>query len=310
MGYADSKAKINKEFNSLSVNRSDLNYMNKQLNDLNTDVTMKHAKECSSGVNIQQLIDFSGATVAGDFTLRNVEMDSEAQVTFSCVNSSAVRSDVATEMVKSMLSNIENNVDSSVMAALETGAESSSSAGPMPSKASSKVKIDEKINITNINENTKNLQNIMENAVSTNFTHEEAQKCITAVQTKQGVDGRGMRVGGNVLIEDFNLSSAANVYSQCTQTSDVSSKITNQIAEEIGLSVVEDTTQKTEAESITTATSSAVAGMFDMTSLLMCCVCFIGCALLIGVVLTLTGEGEGDMFSSGGGRKLKRSKLR
>jgi len=286
MGKSKSKTSITKELNQLTVNRSSINVVNEQMNDLSVDVTIDMAKMCSNSAVLTQLLEFEGATVGGDFVLKDVELVAEMNVSFECLQSGEVRNEMGNSMAKTLMESIQTSVDSEVLAQLETDASAAASTGLAATGSStSKTDVKETINITSITENNKNFENIMHNAISNNFSNSEVQNCISSVNLQQGLKANGLRVGGDVLIDGFKMNAVVDAYSKCIQDTQAASKIVNQIAEEIGIEIVEEASSKSSVESTTTASSSAVVSGLDSimnpTSLASCSIV---CIIVVGGV--------------------------
>jgi len=124
-------------------------------------------------------------------------------------------------------------------------------------KSSSESNVNNINNYTSITDTKKKLENIVENSISSNFSSDDAQDCISQVNQKQGIDGSGALIKGSVNIANFEAEQVSNVFAECIQKSKVGSSITNDIINNTGITVKEDSSTKLTNDMEGAATSSA-----------------------------------------------------
>ena len=267
MGSSESKSTIKNENNTLIVNKSDIEIVNKQLNEMSTNVAVNNAKSCSSSVNLEQVIDFSGAHIKGDFNIGTdgkgnagkVSLKQENVATFKCVQSTTVANEIGQNMLNDMMAKIDSSVSNEALNKMVANADSKAETGALSfgGSSNSESNVENINNYKSITETKKKLENIVQNSISSNFTADDAQECINQVNQKQGIDGSGALIEGSVNIANFEADQVSNIFAECVQKSNVGSKITTDIANNMGVEIKEDSSTKLTNDMEGTATSSA-----------------------------------------------------
>jgi len=289
-GDSKSRSNVTSNVTNLLVNQSDLNFLNSQLNDLSTDIVMNAAKTCSTTVYLQNLLDFSEATIAGDFVATGVNLSQLAEVSFGCVNTDTVTSEITVDMIDSMLASLNSSLDASAINDIENTSAAEASTGFLATgDTSSRSNLDQTLTNTIINEDTKNIQNVMENVIDNRMENNSIQECISNVQMIQGYDGERMTLGGSFYLEDYNSEQVSDTFGKCIQDSTFTNDITTAVTKELGMEIIDDVSMGT--DNTVTNISESIAfsgGLFGMGSL-SCCLLMILC--VVGVLFFLKQSG-------------------
>lgn len=325
MGSSHSSSVVNQKYNTTIVNRSDIDLLNKSINDFVANTVVNQASKCSASISQLQTIDLSGMIIGGDLNIGEVDQSQTSAITFDCIQISEFKNDIANGILNKYLDAMKESYSSDVLDKLNASAQSSGKGGFASTgsvSASSKVNVDYKF--TNITDTHKNLQNIVQNSITNNMNLNDIQECIATVKTNQQFSLAGSKVGGSVTIGAIRQDQAASLMAKCTQQKNNANKITNQILADAGIQIDEtnstkksttiaDTTSSTAVnsgffESLGDGIKSALQGVGDMVgaifgglltgpalSIFVCCiVCLCILALLFGVSkLFSSGDGPG-----------------
>lgn len=256
-----STSTVNQNYETNIVNKSDIEVMNKQLNNFASETIMDSAKACSASISQLQDISFAGMKVAGDLNIGKVEQNQDSAISFSCVQSDKVRNDVAQGFVTDMMSQLENNYDANIVdkMAAAADAEGSSSFGSTGGPdVDSTVNMDYKYNSRT--ETSKKISNVVQNEVNNTFKNSTVSECLASAKQNQKISFENVDVGGDATIEALSQSQAVEVVANCSQISDATSTITNNVASSLGLEVKETSTTTKETDMTGEATSVSSAG--------------------------------------------------
>lgn len=307
----------NQTYDSSIINKSDIEIVNKQITDITSNTMMENASSCSASASQRQSFDMHGTRIAGNLNIRGITQDQTQNVDFSCVNISQVSGTVGNEVLAKMMTNLDSKFDASLLDKLNSTANTDNNTGfggGIGANTSSNSNINYKS--TTVNENRKKIENVVKNSISNNMNLKSVQECTMNSMQNQEIDFSNMDVDGNANIGEISQKQVLNLVAKCVNQSKMGSNITNQIVNDLGLTVKEDTSIKKEADLASSATTKNVAtgpiqdlgnaigsifgGIFGGLSkmilipilvVIVCC-CLCCCALLVFM-----------MMGSGGGQK-------
>jgi len=245
MGGSKSHNTVTHKNSTLTVSNEDIKILNEQLNQTVTNVSMEQAKDCGQTLDTKNLIDLSDSVVGGDINIGagsngedcRTNLTTKQNATFSCIQASTITNDIGQQMMEQILQKLESGYTNDALNSMEDAANQSAAAGSMAigsdSSTSNDVNTDNTfVSKTNI---SKNLQNVVRNAVTSNFSAKDVQNCMDEVNAKQGIDAHGAIVGGSVNICNYSSDIVQNIYGKCVQQSDTGSKITTDLVATLGL---------------------------------------------------------------------------
>lgn len=254
MGGGGSKAKSSVEVknNSLIVNQTDIDIVNKNIVDTTVNTLIKRANEATATLNNTQVVDMSGGFVYGDFEPGSIEQDMRGQLNFQTLQKDAVRTDIIMDVMNKLNDTLNRNVSNDILDKMNANAAASQTSGFLGgfgtgggnSDADSKI-----INsYTNVNTTRKSLNQEMVTKLVNNFTQETINKCIANINNSQYVNYSNKIVYGNFRPAFIKQSIASDLIANCLQSSETAQKITKQIAATTGVSIVDNssTTKKTD----------------------------------------------------------------
>jgi hypothetical protein len=275
MGSSSSKTSStstsNQKYETNIVNKSDTEILNKTVNDFSANTVVKKASDCSANITQLQTVDFSNMKITGDLKIGEIDQTQSAALTFDCVQIDTFKNDIANGTMTSYMDALKNNYNSDTLDKMNATAGASAkgsfgSTGQTNTKSNSNV--DYKFNSTT--DTHTNIQNVVQNAIQNNLSMETLKNCIAHVKSNQLTTASGTSVGGSVDIQIIKQDQASTAMADCTQKSDDGNKITNEIAQELGITIdnsnsVKKTTNITTsatAESVSTGVGEAVSSVF------------------------------------------------
>ena len=268
MGGSSSKASTSQNLENNFVNKSSLNLLNSTINSTIVNTTIKNVKQCSAVLLQNQNIKIIGLNAGGDITITSQQVQ-QGMLNFACAQSTDVYNNIMTEVINTIMDQLSSSVNNNVLNDLnaQASAKSTDQWGSFPwggADSSSDTSQEVRNNITNVNNKT--INNVVKNAVSTNFTNKNYDKCISKVIGTQEFLARDLTAGRNITLT-LNQDQSTKVFSQCIQSSKVSNFITQNIADFFGLTIRDDVsnsaTNLLSAESLAESLKGGPLGLFS-----------------------------------------------
>ena len=267
MGGSKSKSKTSatNTYDTTVVTNNDLELLNKSVNDFVSNTVVNQASNCSASITQLQNVNISDINSSGSVVIGGVDQNQSSAITFDCVQLSAFQNDIANGVLTQYMSAIENNYDTSSLAQMDATAESNSknqfgSTGSSNSKSST----DNTYKFNSVTNTNQNIQNIVENSITNNMSLSDVQSCMASVTSSQSVNIARINAGGDVTIQPISQTQASSLLASCLQEKNNGNKISNQIATDLGLTVVTESTVTSSAEMASKATAeSSNTGVFQ-----------------------------------------------
>lgn len=305
MGQTSSRATAKLSSNTVIVNQSDINLLNKTVNNLTVDMMIESAKSCSSSI-VQNQDQIIGSITAGGKSNISLTQEQAAKLDFSCLQKDNVQFDIINKITDTMKNQINNTNNSEVLNKMVANvqAKAQDQWGSFPwSGSKSDVNINQEVN-TFVQNNTKvNLSNVVENASFANFKTKLASDCIGKIIQSQ------KQIIGSIAAEDqaviaLTQKQAADALIKCVQDSNIAQQIVTDVVKFVGLNleIQNDTKSDTnlaadgKAESETQGFFQGVSGFFTglfsgfgsygpmLSSLLIFFCCCLFCLVIISFV--------------------------
>ncbi len=327
MGGSSSKAKTKQTITNNTVNQNFMDTVNKNIMNSSVETLVNSASSCSSSVDQTNQCSFKDSTVAGDFNL-NATQTNVAKVNFSCVQAAQASADMASTMAQSMISQMKSLNGTDAAANLNAAASGSNQTGALTTGGGS-TSTQSNANVTNnvTNETITRVENLFESNLSNNFTSNTVNECIGKTSQSNVVDVEGVTVGGNANV-GCTQTNSIEVVQECKQLSEAINKTTQEVFNELGLTIASESDTSTATESTVSAKSenvstglvqdlgSAVSGILDsfggilgafglaalapyIGSFCMICCCVLS-VVLIFTAMGMSGSGGGSSSSSMG----------
>lgn len=264
-----SRSSVKNVSNQLYVNKSTVNQLNKQLNDVIANTIVKNAVDSGGTIINKQELIFEKIKAKGDIDISNITQKQVAAITFSAMNKTAARNDSALAFISKTVDELKNNVSLEALAKMDGVANAKMKTGflsGMPlsqSKSSSEVT---NINdIKSVTENVKNIANVLQNRVENNFTTETVVSCIAKINNAQIFKIQDVETTeGIVRIHNVTQEQAATAIAQCESIVGATNKIINETMEVLDLKVDETNSIKTDLDQKgQTSSELEASGIFE-----------------------------------------------
>jgi len=296
---------------SKATSKSGTTIINKTLIDKTTETLNKNISNAlfdnvqatQQSVGNHQELRIKKVRAGGSFTLSKVDFSQFVKVNFNSVSESKVKTDSQASMMTSLFDTIKKNASSDVQDKLASEAETLAGIGGIPAPSSESNSISE---FHQENELNVKLKNVVANVVERNTKDMNVQKCSQSVRNSQVLPVYDVNVGENVTIELIKMEQVTDAIMKCEMVKETSSKVVDQLVQELGLQVedVSKTTKKTELKS--KAKSSDALGEigrgignmltgFGMAGMIIPLI--IGAVILIVLFKMIGGGGKGKSMS-------------
>lgn len=257
MGGSSSKSTTTNKTDISVVNNSDLQLLNKNVNNFIANTVINQASNCSANISQLQNINFKNINTPGAFVVNGLTQNQSAALTFDCVQLSAFQNDIANGVLTQYTDAIKNSYDTSAIASMTAAAKATAKtqfASTGNAKSSSNSNNDYKFkSTTNVNQD---IQNIVENAITNNMSLTDMQDCMSSVKNSQNINFQNINAG-SVEVRALSQTQAAELYGKCMQEKNNANKISNQIVIDLGLDVSTEATTTSAINQETIATSDA-----------------------------------------------------
>jgi hypothetical protein len=285
-GGASSGSTVVQEGETVVINRSSINALNKLVNTTAVNTMMENVKQCSAAVLNNQNLRIKKLYI-GDNGVVTIEQLQQAGLDMSCAQRENIQNSIMTSMVDTIMAQLQSTANQDVVSKLNalTTAKSEQEWGALPwGGATSDSGVSQKIKTHVENTRHTSIQNVIENAVYANFTNSNYSSCINSIVQQQSIELEDVQTGVNVKFT-INQSQAANLAAKCIQETDVTNRAINDVVRNVGLKIKEDTSQSSSTDVTGEAKSSALAGGFPALSSSVCFIIVLIIALIAGYFL-------------------------
>lgn len=258
MGSSSSSTSSQK-YETNIVNKSDTEILNKTVNDFSAETVVRKASDCSANITQLQLVDLSNMTIEEDLEIGLIDQNQSSALTFDCINVDTFQNDIANGTMETYMNALKNNYSSDTMDKMNAtaGASAKGSFGSTgQTKTNSKSNVDYKFNSTT--DTHTNIQNVIQNQIQNHLSMETIKNCIAQVKSSQVVTASGSTVKGSVRVGAIKQGQAATIMASCTQQSDDVNKITNTVAQELGIEIDNSNSAKKSTDITTSSTAESV----------------------------------------------------
>jgi hypothetical protein len=236
MGSPNSKTVTTNENNQTYITRNTMNIVNETVNNSVANALLLSNANCTSVQKIDQLISFRGCKVQGDLNVTGIEQKAVILVDFSCVNVFEASQDMAQTILTELVSQIQNGMDVESQNAMDTYAETEAKKGGVfAGGANAETNVKNIYDLTTVNENTTNIQNVIANNITSNFNVESVQECVTDQSIKQALDFSYCEVGGDINVNNLVQNASIETVANCLNETGVAQDITNEAANQLGV---------------------------------------------------------------------------
>jgi type IV secretory pathway VirB2 component (pilin) len=293
VGCSSSSSEVNNKYKTTVVNKSDVELLNKSVNDFQTNTVVSQAAHCSAGLSSSNNLALANLKVGENIEIGDVNQSNSATVSFDCVQKSSYSNQVASGIASTYLSQLNNSFSTDVLDKIDSTTAAKASSGFLSlGSANSKSKVSNDYNFTNVTDTRKNIQNVVQNAINNNLNLNDTQECIATLKANNSLSVVGAETQGSIKINRINQVNATALLSKCIQEKKNSNNITNNILSNLGVQVSEESTLKKVTSISSSATSKAeVTGpLQDLAAL------FSGPFAIVAIVVVIAIVGVGGFL--------------
>jgi hypothetical protein len=243
-----SKSSSEQTITNKTINKNYLDNLNKTIMNAGVETLVKQANQCGTAVNQNNTCKNKNVEAAGDYYYGSTQ-DNKAKINFSCINSASAQGDMSQEMMAQLLQDVKNTNNTSLATTLNALADNKSQTGFLSTPPIGKVASKTKQNITQTieNETVNKIQNIYEQNLQNNFTSDTVNECIGKSRQDNITDIENIKAEGNVEI-NCNQANNLEAVQNCQQLATAVSKTSSAVAQELGLTIINESVTKTENE--------------------------------------------------------------
>lgn len=255
--------------NQLYVNKSTVNQLNKQLNNVIANTIVKSAINSGGTIINKQELIFERIKSKGDIDISDITQKQVAAITFSAMNKTDARNDAALAFITQTIDELKNNVSLEALAKMDGAASAKMKTGFLSGMPLSTTKSSSEVtnisNIRSVTESVKNIANVLQNRVENNFTTETVTNCIAKIDNSQIFKIQDVETTeGIVRIHNVTQEQAATAIAQCESIVGATNKIVNEAMEVMDLKVDETNSIKTDLDQTgETASELESSGIFE-----------------------------------------------
>jgi len=263
MGGSSSKAVTRNESNTLIVNKTSIDLLNESNTKIVQNTIIEMAKSAASSLASSQNMNLGSITATGGskVIINKLGQTQNLTLNFTAVQSTTVVQQASNDIIKNMISHISTSVDNSVVTKMVADASASATSGflaltPPPSSVSNATNIN---NTTIDNETFTKLSNVVSNTLENTFKQSSVDSCLSSLIANQNINITKIEASDNssITLDSLMQDSTATTMQTCTQISDSMNKLTNNLLDTFGVTVIDD--KKTQAEADLAAKAKAKA---------------------------------------------------
>ena len=243
MGNSNVKSTVTNENQQLFISESLVNILNKNTNEAVANALIQNNNSCVSTKSIYQLLDFSGCKVVGDINIGNVNQEAVVVVDFSCLNTAKAEQSMAQSMLSELVNTAKSTMDATSLNTMNTASEAiARTTGIFGGSSGTDTNVNNKFNLKQVNTTDTNIQNVIANSITSNFTVQNIQKCIDDAKITQAITAKNCVVGGNLTVENIKQSASISAVVNCVNKSGAVNDVITDVANKLKIAVVSDST--------------------------------------------------------------------
>ena len=290
---SSSKSSISNNISNLTVNKSDLEALNSNVNEFVSNSVIKNTDGCSAGSTQMSDNDLGDITVVGKKNTANIGVNSnqDSSVSLQCIQQSIQQTNINNDIATSIMQNLQQNVSNDQMTKMvneaETNMKQGMAAGILNPFSSASSQVNMTLSNTQVTDTTRKLSNLISNKVANNQQVASVKDCFTKAAQQQNNRVGNVKILGdeNTVNVNIQTNQVAKSFATCQQLTQQTATTTNDIATTLGLKIVDETENKTKSDSVgsskTSLTQTGIEGIFAALS------AFLAAPLISGIAIFL-----------------------
>lgn len=189
MGGAKSKSKATLVSDTIIINETDINSLNKLVNKVAIDTIIENAKKCSASIIQKQNVQLGDIVVTGSSSA-TISQEQYANMDFSCLQQDVVQEAIISKMTDTLTQSLQDSSSADLLNKLNSNIQQKSKAewGALPwggSSTSSDLNQQIKNRITN--KTKMDLRNVMETSTYATFKNSNINESIAKIIQEQNI---------------------------------------------------------------------------------------------------------------------------
>lgn len=270
---SSSSSSVTNNISNFTLNRSDLEAFNSQVNEFVTNTVTKNTSMCSSGATLLNENNVGDINVVGKNQRLNIGLNAsqKSNVSLDCIQKAVQQTNVGNAIAQGIFQNLQQDVNNDQLTKMVAAADATMSQGFGGLNPFSSANSDINMNLSNtqINDTTRKLTNMISNKVASNTNNSNFQQCGSKSFLSQANKLGNINMIGEENIANITLNSDqySDVISKCEQLTQQTSATTNDVATTLGLKIVDETTNKTTSDTKSDAKSvNKIGGIGEIFS--------------------------------------------
>ena len=287
MGNNSSSSSIQQTIDQKIINKNSLDVINQQVTQMSTDSLMKNVSDSAASdtqsANIRiKSIKASGA--GSSISNLNVNINQKSVVTLDVVDKTIQDNQINTELAIAIVNSITQKIDNEQMQKLISNAESDQTVSglALTSGNSSDAKVINNMKSETVNETSRKFVSIVNNAISQSSKTLNYKSCIVNSIKAAQIDIGSLEATNGAAINGvfISIDQTSQVMNKCILETLQNSKVTSNIASAVGLTVVDDTTNKQKSEGdATSVAKQTIESIFSFGSIIFMIVLLVASSL-------------------------------
>lgn len=295
MGNNSSSSSVQQTIDQKIINKNSLDVITQQVTNMATDSLMKNVSDSAASdtqianIRIKNIkASGSGSTISN----LNVNINQKSVVTLDVVDKTIQDNQINTELAIAIVNSVTQKIDNEQMQKLVSNAESDQKVAGLAftSGNSSDVSVINKMNSSTVNETNRKFVSIVNNVISQSSKTLNYKSCIVNSIKNAQIDIGSLEAtnGGTVNGVFITIDQTSQLMNKCILETLQNSKVTSNIASAVGLTVLDDTTNKQTSEGTAIATAKqTIESIFSFGSIIFMIVLLVASSLAAFIYMQL-----------------------
>lgn len=305
------KSSVQNSIRNTTINKSTIDSLNSTVNNFVSSTIVSNAASCSASSSQIGSTEMGDINIAGSDNDAGIDMSSkqDSKLTLECLQKAIQQTNIPNQIASSIMQNITNSVDNDTVAKLVNEASQQNKQGLLANpfvSANSKVSVN--VNNLTMNESNKKLSNLISNTVENKSNSKSISDCFIKNMQSLNTKAGNLTIIGeeNQYKLKLNSSQISSTFASCKQLTEQTSAITSSIVDKLGITIVDDTKNKSKTESEAKSTAEAKStgleailgplGLFAMLPSIISTVIssLICCSIIIIIIIMMKSGGSGS----------------
>ena len=288
-----SSSSIQQTIDQKIINKNTLESINQQITQMSTESLMKNVSDSAASDTQSANIRIKSIKAAGSgstISNLNVNINQKSVVTLDVVDKTIQDNQINTELAIAIVNNIVQKIDNEQLQKLVSNAESDQKVAGLSftSGNTSDTSVINKMNSSVVNETSRKFVSIVNNVISQSSKTLNYKSCIVNSIKAAQIDIGNLEATNGATINGvfISIDQTSQVMNKCILETLQNSKVTSNIASAVGLTVVDDVTNKQSSEGNAIAvTKQTIESIFSFGSSIVMLFMLISCALAIFIYM-------------------------